>query len=143
VVYTAEILEPPVEFQNFKISIAFWFSTSQNGAFCQIVKKSLEFYALKNVKKKKTYSCILLKKIATAPAITAYPKKRSKKSILIFAKFFRFFVSGSSRRFESSQDSPFISEYWASYDPKPNGAFLKGSPLGLGTAYSSVHSCTH
>ena len=39
-------------------------------------RKSPEFYAIKNVKKKEAYSCI--KKIATAAASTADPKKVGK-----------------------------------------------------------------
>jgi len=81
------------------------------GCFLSDRQKSPEFYAIKNVKKKKAYSGIKKKKKKkTAPPGTADPKK-VKKSILIFANFFSIFVSGSSMRLESSQDSPFRSEY--------------------------------
>jgi hypothetical protein len=56
------------------------------GYFLSDRRKSPEFYALKNVKKK---PIVVLKKEnrATAPASTADPKKVKKKSILISANF--------------------------------------------------------
>jgi hypothetical protein len=61
----------------------------------------LEFYVLKNVKKK-AYSCIFNIKKNERPRQPALPTpNRSKKSILIFANFFAFLAppaqSGSNR----------------------------------------------
>ena len=96
------------KFQNFH---NFLKSHQPKGCFLSDRQKSPEFYLLKNVKKK-AYSCIfsLKKKRATAPASTADPKKVQKVDF-DFCQFFSIFVSGSSMRFESSQDSPFRSEY--------------------------------
>ena len=74
------------KFQNFH---NFLKSHQPKGCFLSDRQISPELYLLKNVKKKKAYSCILKKKRPTAPASTADTKK-VKKSILIFANFFLF-----------------------------------------------------
>ena len=120
-----QILDPPVKISKSKISITFWIPSSQKGAFYQIVKKkSPEFYAIKNAKKKKLYicSCIFLKKKERQRQPALPTPRRSKNSILIFALFFDFCIRllHAVRKF---QDSWFRSEYWLSYDPKPNSSF--------------------
>ena len=50
---------PLSKFQNFKISITFWISTSQKGAFYQIVKKSLILHYKKCKINKKTIAIFL------------------------------------------------------------------------------------
>jgi hypothetical protein len=85
-----QIPDPPVKIskiQNFHNFLNFH---QPKGCFLPDRQKSPEFYAIKNVKKKKAYSCIFFLKKKTAPASTADPKKVKKKSILIFAHFFRF-----------------------------------------------------
>ena len=85
-----QILDPRVKISKFKIPITFWISTSQKGAFCQIVKKSPEFYSLKNLKKEPIAVFFYNKKKERQRQPAPPTPKRSKKSILIFANFFRF-----------------------------------------------------
>jgi hypothetical protein len=75
------------KFQNFH---NFLNSHQPEGCFLSDRQKSLELYALKNVKKKKAYSCFIFFKRATAPPSTADPKK-AKKIDFDFCQFFLHF----------------------------------------------------
>ena len=75
------------KFQNFH---NFLKSHQPKGCFLSDRQKSPEFHLLKNVKKKKTYSCIFFKKKSDIASQHRRPQKGQKKSILIFANFFAF-----------------------------------------------------
>jgi hypothetical protein len=78
------------KFQNFHNFLNFH---QPKGCFLSDRPKSPEFYALKNVNKKKAYSCIFFKKKERQRQQAPPSQKRSKKSILIFANFLPSFGS--------------------------------------------------
>jgi hypothetical protein len=93
-------------------------SRQPKGCFYQIVKKSREFYALKNVlKKKKPIAVFKKKKREIVPASTADPKKVKKVDFDFYQIFFDFCVRLLKvvRKFTRLTAQ--------SYGPKPNGSF--------------------
>ena len=106
-VYTAA--DPTVRLSNFKISNFHNFLNSHQpkGCFLSDRQKSPKFYTIKNVKKKKPIAVFKKKKERQRQPAPPTPK-RSKKSILIFANFFRFLCQAPRC---GSKDSPFRSEY--------------------------------
>jgi hypothetical protein len=100
-------------------------------------KKSPEFYALKNVKKKRAYSCISLKKKERQRHPAQPTPKKSEKSILIFANFFFRFLCQAPRcgsKVHKTHRSE-VNILKASYDPKPTCQFQATSTL---VQYSKV-----
>jgi hypothetical protein len=87
-VYTAADPRSTCQISKFQNFHNFLNSHQPKGCFLSDRQKSPEFYPIKNVKKKRAYSCIILKKKERQRQPAPPTPKRSKKIDFDFCQFF-------------------------------------------------------